>query len=149
MITAHSNVQVVDIISPKCFVVVPKREIALTIDSKPVKLILKTLAKEEVTNYCKTDNPDLDQVESIIDNWIYMTPVSKHITKAYAVYRDGGGEVKTSFMQLTQFKEGYDNVFNHIKLMDLGSMIKAVPEKLHKLVFLFAMQVSQAFEYAH
>jgi hypothetical protein len=28
-------------------------------------------------------------------------------------------------------------------------MIKAVPEKLHKLVFMFAMQVSQAFEYAH
>lgn len=99
--------------------VVPKREIALTTNSKPIKLILKTLAEEDVKLYCKSDNPSAEQVEHIIDDWIYMAPTSGHITRAYAVYRDGGGEIKTSYMQLTQFKERYDNVYNHIKLMNL------------------------------
>jgi len=114
----------------------------LTTESKPVKLILKTLGEEDVQRYCKTDDPTHAQVETIIDDWIYIAPTSHHITKAYAVYRDEGSNNKKTFMQLTQFKESYDNVFSHIKMMNVGSMVRSVPESLHKMSFVFAMQIS-------
>ena len=82
--------EVEDIISTKCFVVVPKRDIALDSDSQKVKLLMKTLKRSEIANFCKTDTPSESMVNGIIDDWIFMTPGTPHIVRAFAIYRDGG-----------------------------------------------------------
>jgi hypothetical protein len=87
--------EVEDIITTKCFVVVPKREIALDANSQKVKLLMKTLKRSEIENFCKTTTPSESAVNGIIDNWIFMTPGTPHIVRAFAIYRDGGASSST------------------------------------------------------
>jgi hypothetical protein len=103
--------KVTDIVSAKCFVVVPKREIALTQESEPVKLLLKTVKHEEIDLFCN-GHPTEAKVSKIVDDWIYMSPTSRHVVHAYAVYRDPGMRYTDNYMLLTQFYEGYDNIYN-------------------------------------
>ena len=84
--------KVINIISPKCFVVTPRNEIAMTVESKPVKLCLKVLANSEVKDFCQCSDPSEIMVEGLIDQWIYMKPASPHISRAFAVYRDTCGK---------------------------------------------------------
>jgi len=44
--------KVTDIVSAKCFVVCPKREIALDQNSDPMKLLLKTVKHEDIDLFC-------------------------------------------------------------------------------------------------
>jgi len=68
--------KVIDIITTKCFVVVPRREIALDAESNPVKLLLKIVKREDIENYCGTTEPDELVVNKIMDDWVFMSPTS-------------------------------------------------------------------------
>lgn len=46
----------------------------------------------------------------MIDDWIYMAPSSRNIAKAYEVFKD-----YMFYMQLTEYCEEYDNIYNTIK----------------------------------
>jgi hypothetical protein len=91
------------------------------LESQPIKLLLKLISKSDIELFCGTKTPTEETMKPIIDDWIFMSPPSNHIAKAYAVYRDGGLGVSDSFFLLTQFYEGYTNVYDHIKTIQRGS----------------------------
>jgi len=51
-----------------------------------------------------------------------MTPTCKHVVRAYAVYRDPGLRFNDNYMLMTQFCEGYDNVYNLIAGLRVESL---------------------------
>ena len=65
--------------------------------------------------FCGTDAPTASQVNSIIDPWINLVPKTPHIVSAYEVYRDF-----SNFLQLTEYCDGYDNVYNRLKKAKFG-----------------------------
>lgn len=70
--------KVSDIVSAKCFVVCPKREIALDKESEPAKLLLKTVKHEDILLYCN-GMPSEEKVTDIVNGWIYMSPTCSHL----------------------------------------------------------------------
>ena len=108
------------------------------------KFLFKQLHTESVEIFCKSKTPTPQQVNSIIDPWINLVPKSPHIVNAYEVYRD-----YDLFMQMTEFCDGYDNVYNRLKKADFGLLQDSIPPKLIKMVYLFIIQVSNAFSIAH
>lgn len=71
-------------------------------------------------------------------------PKTPHIVTAYEVYKD-----LSFFTQLTEFVEGYDNVYNRLKQSNFGLLQEAIPRPLIRMVYLFVIQISHAFSYAH
>lgn len=53
------------------------------------------------------------------------------------------------YMQLTEFCELYDNLYTIIKMMNLGSLVENVPQDLIRLIYMYVIQISHAFMYAH
>ena len=50
---------------------------------------------------------------------------------------------------MTEYCDGYDNVYSHLKKAKFGLLQQSIPRKLIEMVYLFIIQVSQAFAYAH
>jgi hypothetical protein len=87
----------------------------------------------------------------MLDEWIYMAPQSSHVANAYEIYRDCSffGNKGNTFMQLTQFIEGSENMYDKIRNMSVRNLHSAVPIALQKATLLFIIQISGALEYAH
>jgi len=107
--------EIVDVISPKCYVITPKSRPVQSEMPTHNKFIFKHLHTDSVQIFCGTSNPTAAQVNSIIDPWINLVPKTPHIVTAYEVYKD-----LNFFTQLTEFAEGYDNVFNRLKHANFG-----------------------------
>jgi serine/threonine protein kinase len=125
-------------------VVLPKGNIALSHDGKVSKLCFKILNSEHIQAYCGLKKPSDKQISSIIDDWIYMAPKSKNIISAYEVFKD-----EAFYMQLTEYCEGYDNIYQHLKMMNLRNLQDGIPQHLLKMVYQYIIQISNAFAIAH
>lgn len=94
--------------------------------------------------FCGTETPTSAQVNSIIDPWINLVPKTPHIVTAYEVYKD-----YALFMQMTEYCEGFDNVYARLKKNRFGLLQESIPRQLIQMVYLFIIQMSHAFAYAH
>ena len=51
-----------------------------------------------------------------------MAPKTPHIVTAYEVYQD-----YNVFMQMTEYCDGYDNVYSHLKKAKFGLLQQSIP----------------------
>lgn len=136
--------EILDVISPKCYVILPKSRSVQSESQTHQKFIFKQLHSDSINIYCGTTSPTSAQVNSIIDPWINLVPKTPYIVTAYEVYKD-----YHLFMQMTEYADGYDNVYNRLKKAKFGLLQESIPRQLIRLVYLFVIQVSHAFSYAH
>ena len=132
-----------DIISPKCFVCIPKGHQDHSPDLKE-KFIFKVINSYQIENYCGTKKPTDKQISKIIDSWIYVTPKSPHIVSAYEVFKD-----KILYLQLTEYCDGYEDIYTKIRLSNYGLITEVIPQKLIRMAYLYTIQISHAFAIAH
>lgn len=107
--------QIVDVISPKCYVILPKTRSVQSTSQTHEKFIFKQLHTSSVEIFCGTKTPTPQQVNAIIDPWINLVPKTPYIVNAYEVYRD-----YDLFMQMTEFCDGYDNVYSRLRKANFG-----------------------------
>ena len=81
------------------------------------KFIFKQLHADSINIYCGTTNPTVAQANSIIDSWINLVPKTPYIVTAYEVFRD-----YHLFMQMTEYADGFDNVYNRLKKAKFGML---------------------------
>jgi len=93
---------------------------------------LKSLQTNSVEIFCGTKTPTSQQVNSIIDPWINLVPKTPYIVTAYEIYRD-----YNLFMQMTEFADGYDNIYNRLKKANFGLLQESIPIKLIRMVYLY------------
>ena len=108
------------------------------------KFIFKVINAHQIAAFCGTLHPTDQQISRIIEPWIYVTPKTPHIVNAYEVYKD-----KFLYLQLTEYCEGYDDVYDRVKTADFGLLTEVIPKQLVRMVYLFTIQVSHAFAIAH
>lgn len=132
--SVFSALQIVNVISPKCYVILPKTRSVQSRSPSHEKFIFKQLHTSSVELFCGTKTPTPQQVNSIIDPWINLVPKTPYIVNAYEVYRD-----YNLFMQMTEFCDGYDNVFNRLKKANMGLLNDSIPPKLIRMVYLFTI----------
>ena len=136
--------EIIDVISPKSFVILPKGCAVQSDAPMHRKFIFKQIHKDSIDIFCGTSTPTVAQVNSIIDPWINLVPKTPHIVTAYEVYKDFN-----HYMQLTEFADGYDNVYNRLKKAKFGMLVDQIPRQLIRMVYLFIIQISHALSYAH
>ena len=98
------------------------------------KFIFKQLDKSSIEIFCGTKEPTAAKVNSIIDPWINMMPKTPHVVTAYEVYKD-----HNLFFQMTEYADGYENMFSVLKNSNFGLLQDSIPRKLIRLVYLFVI----------
>lgn len=63
-----------------------------------------------------------------------MVPKTPYIVTAYEIYAD-----YNRFMQLTEFADGYDNIYNRLKKAKFGLLQESIPRQLIRMVYLFVI----------
>ena len=98
------------------------------------KFIFKVINAHQIAAFCGTLHPTDQQISRIIEPWIYVTPKTPHIVNAYEVYKD-----KFLYLQLTEYCEGYDDVYDRVKTADFGLLTEVIPKQLVRMVYLFTI----------
>jgi hypothetical protein len=117
------------------------KSIALDKDNKPRLFLIKNIKESELDKWVDDGNT----VDSVIDKWIYITPSSPHIVRAFEVFRDDN---KMCY-QLIEYWPNACSVLMKLKAMKLNLSYGAIPQELCALIFLYIAQVANAMSIAH